>query len=171
MFTTVVLLVALLQQQASEPNTTGWAIPACANVRCAGSVIKDSLGVLQFCVPRFAEVHTVTGQHGDIRYTITKRRHGRAFELLIISGPYFSGSLPGWAGYCAVRYWHSPESHGEDCHISGTAGRSRYITLNAPMGYAQYRDVPAEVATQFDHILDSMCWVEWKRLHPVASRR
>jgi hypothetical protein len=99
---------------------------------------------------------------------VTTRRHGKVFELVIVSGPYYTGRPPVWAAGCDVHNWQSPESSGEDCRVLGTA-RSRYITLNAPMGYAQYRDVPVEIATQFDRILDSLCWQEWKKVHPAAG--
>ena len=69
----------------------------------------------------------------DVRYTVMTRRHGKVFELIIISVPYFAGRLLGWAGGCDVHRWHSPESNGEGCRILGTA-RSRSITSNTPMG-------------------------------------
>ena len=76
----------------------------------------------------------------DVGYTVTTRRHGKVFELIIISVPYIAGRLLGWAGGCDVHRWHSLESNCEDCRILGTA-RSRSITLNTPMGW----DVAAEL--------------------------
>jgi len=31
----------------------------------------------------------------DVRYTVMTRRHGKVFELIIISVPYFAGRLLG----------------------------------------------------------------------------
>jgi hypothetical protein len=57
-----------------------------------------------------------------------------------------------------LRMWHSTESKGEDCRVERGATWSRYLTLNAPMGYATYLDVPPDVAASFDRVLDSLCW-------------
>ena len=136
-------------------------VPACLDTRCTGKRIKDNLGVLRFCIPRGVDVRTEVGDHGDVHYSIKVRLHGRSYELLVASGPYFPGRLPEWTNGCNVRHWHNPESRGEDCRLETAATASRYITLNAPMGYAVYRDVPAEVAARFDLVLDSLCWSDW----------
>lgn len=137
-------------------------LPACAAIRCDGRVVEDNLGVLQFCVPRGFKVRREVGQHGDVHYGITKGRRARRYELLITSGPYFPGRLPEWAQKCDVRRWRSPDWKGEDCRLAGVKSASRYITLNAPMGYAVYEDVPSEIAARFDRILDSLCWQAWR---------
>src|SRR5579871_2501667 len=80
-------LLGLLSRLACAAGPNEWAVPACPTVRCAGRSIGDNLGALRFCVPRLVRFKRATGEHGDVHYTITQRRHGRAFELLIVSGP------------------------------------------------------------------------------------
>jgi hypothetical protein len=163
MFIRACVLVSLLIAEASGgQDTSARQIPHCRELRCAGRVLKDNLGVLQFCVPRNFKVRRDFGKHGDVHYIITTRLRGESFELVVVSGPYFPGRFPNWAGNCVVHRWHSPESNGQDCTISGTHNRSRYITLNAPMGYAHYQNAPFEVAGRFDRILDSLCWLDWQ---------
>jgi len=135
---------------------------ACTDERCAGKRIRDNLGVLQFCVPRGLKVTKEVGGHGDVHYTIAAKARDEYFELIITSDQFFSGKLPDWAGGCELSRWHAPELQGEDCRIQRSVTRSRYMTLNTPMGYAFYRDVPPEVASRFDRLLDSLCWRDWR---------
>jgi len=137
-------------------------IPACTDERCPGTRISDNLGVLRFCIPRGLKVTKEVGEHGDVHYKIRTKMHGEYFELTITSGPYFSGKLPDWAAGCELSRWHAPEFNGDDCRVQRGATRSRYLTLNAPMGYAFYRDVPPEVSLRFDRLLDSLCWQGWR---------
>jgi len=80
--------------------------------------------------------------------------------------PYFPGAIPIWMNGCDSRKWHIPNAEGEDCRTTAESGRSRYLTLNLPMGYAFYRDVAPDVAAKFDRIIDSMCWAEWNKTQP-----
>jgi hypothetical protein len=162
MFSAVMLLAAIMTQRAAAEDATDRPIPACTQMRCVGKPIKDNLGVLEFCIPGGVKLRREVGEHGDIHYTITARLHGESFDLFLTSGPYYSGKLPDWARGCDLHGWRSPDWKGEDCRIIGTTGRSRYVTLNTPMGYAEYRDVPPKVAARFDRILDSLCWNEWR---------
>lgn len=116
------------------------------------------MGVYEFCVPQGMRVTTATGEHGDVHHSF---KIGKSAELVISSGPYFSGTMPEWAKGCEVRRWRTPESKGEDCRVERRGRVSRYITLNYPMGFATYRDVPRSAAAVFDRILDSLCWVSW----------
>ena len=158
MLSAVALIGAILTQHGAAIVAADRLIPTCAQTRCAGKAIKDNLGVLQFCVPRGVNLAKAVGEHGDVHYTVTAHLHGESFELFVVSGPYFSGKLPDRGRRCDLRKWHSPEWKGEDCRVIESAGRSRYVTLNTPMGYAEYRDAPPEVAIRFDRILDSLCW-------------
>ena len=152
------ILVAVMLAQVTGMSGTDRPIPACTAVRCEGRRIKDNLGVLQFCVPRGLKVRREVGEHGDVHYAITARLHSQSFDMKVTSGPYFPGKVPSWANGCDLSRWHTPESRGEDCHLVRGDVHSRYMTLNTPMGYAQYKDVPREVAVRFDRLLDSLCW-------------
>jgi hypothetical protein len=158
MFRATTLIATILVQAAAVANADDRSIPACTDMRCGGTRIRDNLGILQFCVPRGLRVQREFGEHGDVHYTMTVRLHGQPFELFVTSGLYFPGRLPDWASGCDLRRWYSPESKGEDCRIERVAARSRYVTLNAPMGYAVYKDVPPDIAARFDRMLDSLCW-------------
>jgi hypothetical protein len=157
--TAAALLVASITQRAAA-GAADRPIPACTQVHCAGKPIKDSLRVLEFCIPRGVKLRRHVGEHGDIHYTITARLQGKSYDLFITSGPYYSGKLPDWAPTAICAAWRSPEWKGEDCRIMEVTNRSRYVTLNTPMGSAEYRDVPPKIATRFDRILDSLCWNE-----------
>lgn len=151
----MLLGVVLVQENPPAVDSTVWQIPSCEQLHCKGKRLKGFMGSLQFCAPRSFKVTRGVGEHGDVHYAVTLRRHGQAFELSIVSGLYFTGKLPDG---CAPRRWVSPESKGEECRAIEGNRRSRYITLNAPMGSAQYENVPEEVASQFDSVLDSLCW-------------
>src|SRR6267142_7020818 len=151
-----------MKQLAAAAAALDRPIPACAQRRCAGKPIKASLGVLEFCVPRGVKLRKKVGEHGDIHYTITARLQGKSSDLYITSGPYYTGKLPDWTRGCDLHGWRSPDWKGEDCRIKGISSRSRYVTLNAPMGSAEYWDVPPKIAARFDRILDSLCWNELK---------
>jgi hypothetical protein len=141
-----------------SPNADTRQVPACREISCRGGRIRNDIGTLQFCVPRGLAVRRAVGEHGDVHYRIAVRRHGGAFELLIVTGPYFPGTLPEWTNGCAGRHWYSPESKGDDCRTAIGSAVSRYVTLNAPTGFGVYRDVPADVAASLDRVLDSLCW-------------
>lgn len=139
-------------------------LPICDSSRCRGRFIRDSVGILALCIPPGTRMNVARGDHGDVHFSITKRVRGKNYELLVTSGPHFSGRLPAWARACATRLWVTPEGNGEDARCRKPGGaRSRYITLNLPVGYAVYKDVPESAAAVFDRVLDSMCWnPDWR---------
>jgi hypothetical protein len=80
---------------------------------------------------------------------------------MITSGPYFPGRGPDWGSGWITRNWRCPEVTAKDYQLRENGLHSRYITLNAPMGYAYYKQVPAVIAARFDSVLDSLCWREF----------
>jgi hypothetical protein len=150
------LLATTLLMLAAE--SVDRAIPQCPQIDCVGKRVEGYLGVLQLCVPAGLRIRKELGEHGDVHYVVTARFQGQSFELIVVSGPYFPGKVY-WPD-CTLGLWHSPDYKGEDCHVAQDDTKSRYITLNAPMGFAYYRDVPPKVAARFDLVLDSLCWRE-----------
>jgi hypothetical protein len=155
----LLLLLVFLQLQSGKSD---WDIPQCPVVHCSGTRIQDNMGVLEFCLPRFMRSRRQFGEHGDVHYEIKVRRHGIDFELRIVSGLYFPGGRPDWGSGWNVRRWRCPEMGGEDYYSIQDRLHSRYVTLNVPMGYAYYKDAPANVASQFDAVLDSLCWSKFR---------
>jgi hypothetical protein len=149
-------------------------VPNCETVRCSGKRITSDLGFLRFCVPRGVKVQQVHGEHGDVHYTLTIRNEGRSYELYFVSGPYFTGRDPSQGGLkWSARPWTCGEFRGEDYRLNSEDKRSRYITLNDPVGYAVYRDLPEKTALRFDKILDSLCCgdcIPCARDNPKSSR-
>jgi hypothetical protein len=144
-----------------------WLLPDCRKVTCSGKRIASDLGFFELCVPRNARVKKEWGEHGDLHYTITLKSRGREYSLDFTSGLYFPGRDPSngdprWS----VRAWRHTDAKGEtrgkDYRFADRGRYSRYITLNVLMGYATYKDAPAEVAVRFEGILDSLCWGECK---------
>lgn len=132
--------------------------PACSNARCSGRQIDDNLGILRFCVPRGMKVEKAFGEHGDLHYSVSFKWKGQRHTLYIVSGPYFTGRGPrDWDPFWSVRHWQCADFKGEDYRVNRGGRHARYVTLNAPMGYATYKDLPAEVASRFDRVLDSLC--------------
>ncbi len=154
----VSLLAALVVAGVAFAGEAPRVIPACSAVQCRGKRIEDNSGLLQFCVPRGLRVRKEVGVHGDIHYMI--KGQGELVELRVTSGLYFPGKLPEWAQGCEARQWKGGGFDGVDCTVTAAAGgaRSRYITLNVPMSYAEYMNAPTRSATAFDRVLDSMCW-------------
>ena len=113
--------------------------------------IHDNQGILAFRVPPSLRVRKYDGEHGDVHYVI---RAGKS-TLRIASGPYWTGKKPAWAG--TARRWEAGGFKGEDFRLAQNGRHSRYVTLNAPMGFTEYKDVPAPAAAKFDAILDSLC--------------
>lgn len=135
-----------------------WKVPECAKEKCSGKRVISDLGFFAFCVPRGFSVTWESGEHGDIHYDITVRHSGQKYHLYFVSGPYFTGKDPsGGDPRWSSRPWICKDLRGEDFRVQQGSRLSRYITLNALMGYATYRDVPKAVATRLDGVLDSLC--------------
>ena|ERR1051325_8363790 len=153
--TTVImlLLLSLFQVPADEP-ATAVSLPPCANAKCPGRRIDDHLGLLRFCV-RSMKVSKAVGEHGDLHYSVSFSKKGQHYTLYIVSGPYFPGKDPrGTDSRWSVRQWRCPDLKLDDYRLRNSDLRTRYITLNAPMGYATYKDIPKDVADRFDQVLD-----------------
>ncbi len=154
----VPLLCVLLAAAATQHTPSEWHVPGCAKEKCSGKRVISDLGFFAFCVPPGFKVTWESGEHGDIHYVITVRHNGQGYHLNFVSGPYFTGKDPSGADpRWSSRPWTCKDLRGEDFRIQQGPRLSRYITLNALMGYATYRDVPPPVATRFDRVLDSLC--------------
>ena len=136
-----------------------WTPPSCSAVKCSGKRIENEWGILRICVPRSIKFKRESGEHGDQHFTFSSRANGRRHELYIVWGPYFTGRDPRdgdtrWS----VRPWRCGDNlKGEDYRLAEGAMHTRYVTLNALMGYAKYERVSAQAAARFDKILDSLC--------------
>jgi hypothetical protein len=130
-------------------------VPAC-EVTCRGKWIEDDRGVVNLCVPPGLRVESARlPEHGALHYKI-RGKNGAA--LYVISGLYFSGRKPTWATECASIRWVDQESSDFDCHLVANGRASRYISLNLPMGFASYENIPVNAAVKFNQVLDSLCW-------------
>ena len=150
-------LVAAFALFTAPPDPNVWTVPACNTRPCEGTRIRTDLGFGEFCVPRGLTIRKEIGEHGDVHYTISRSKRSHD-SLLITSGPYFTGKAPGGgrAGWL-FRPWKCDDWKGEDFQRVTSAGKSRYLTLNMIMGYAQYSNTPPNIAATFDRILDSFC--------------
>src|ERR1700680_3559132 len=99
---------------------------------------------------------------GDIRDVITSSHRGETGKLIVFSSTNPSGSrkvapdrLPAEANvHSTVRAWRCSEGEGRDLRIDRAGRYWRMITF--PLGYAEYGDVPTNIAAQFDRVLDSL---------------
>jgi hypothetical protein len=154
-------LLAFFGQPAQSPDSTEVDVHSCGS--CWSKRIAHTFGTMLFCVPRGMKVQRVAGFEGDIRDVITLSRRRETGKLIVFSDLNPSGNrnppsdwLP-TAGtlHSKVHGWRCPEGDGRDLRIERDGRYWRMITF--PFGYAEYGDVPASIATQFDRVLDSLC--------------
>jgi len=133
-----------------------------------GKRIAHTSGSLLFCVPHGIKVSRAAGFEGDIRDNIRLSDRGETGELIILSGVGPSGfrKPPEAGGHSTVYAWRCSEGDGRDLRIERDGRCWRMITF--PLGYAEYGDVPANIATRFDRVLDSLCCRPIKR--PTGRR-
>lgn len=126
---------------------------------CNGQTIQSDMGLLRFCLPRPGmKVTREPGEHGEMHHSLRVRHRGRPYVLLLVFGPYFTGRDPsGGNRSWSSRVWQRGNLSGVDYVLRRDSTTTRYVTLNAMMGFAEYREAPPEVARRFDRILDSMC--------------
>lgn len=152
----VVVAVLLLAVAASAEEER--LLPACAASKCSGKVLTE-FGLLRICVPRGVRSKTEPGAHGDQSTLITIKKRGKRHALEIVLGPHNSGKDPrkGDTRWMVSRWRCTGSLSGEDYRLVADGLYTRYVTLNAIVGFARYDAVPPEVATRFDKILDTLC--------------
>jgi hypothetical protein len=124
---------------------------------CGGKQITDTSGTILFCIHHGMKFHRNAGFEGDFRDNIRFSHRGETGELIIRSGVSPSGfrKPPEAGGHSSVRSWRCSEGEGRDLRIDRATRYWRMITF--PLGYAEYGDVSANIAAQFDRVLDSLC--------------
>jgi hypothetical protein len=167
----IISLLSLSIQVLADQQATAVSLPACTVAGCSGRRIDDSFGILRFCVPRSMKISKAVGEHGDLHYSVSFSTNKQHHTLYIVSGLYYPGKDPrGTDSRWVVRQWRCPELKIDDYRLNDSGRRTRYITLNAPMGYATYKDLPNNVADRFDQVLDSLCCGECKICQPKPHR-
>jgi hypothetical protein len=167
----LILAFLALFGQENFPDSAEVQIHSCQ--ACAGKRIAHTpIGTLLFCVPRSMKVHRDSGFEGDVQDVITFSRRGVTSKLTVRSRTNPSGyrkSIPDWfpaeaAGHTSVRAWRCSEGTGRDLRLDRDGRYWRFMTF--PLGWAEYGDVPADIAAQFDRVFDSLCCRP-----PTPSRR
>jgi hypothetical protein len=150
----------LLGQQNNGLDSNEVQIQPCGS--CSGKRIVHTVGTVLFCVPRGMKVHRDEGFEGDSQDVVTFSRRGEIGKLIVRSSINPSGyrkSTPIWfpaeAGQSTARNWRCSEGTGRDFRLTRDQRYWRMITF--PLGWAEYSDVPANIAAQFDKVLDSLC--------------
>jgi hypothetical protein len=157
----IVVLLALLSQENSDPEIGEIQRHSCE--LCFGKRIHHTMGTILFCVPRGMKVHRDAGFEGDVQDIITFAKRRQRSQLIVSSSTNPSGYrkfAPDWfpadaPGHTSARNWRCSEGNGRDLRLDRNGRYWRMITL--PLGYAEYSDVPANIAVQFDKVIDSLC--------------
>jgi len=133
-------------------------LPACAASQCSGKVLTE-FGLLRICVPRGVKSKTEVGEHGDRHTRLLVKARRKRHELYIVMGAYFTGKEIGraYTRWTVSKWRCSGSLKGEDYRLTVDRLQTRYVTLNALMGYVRYDGVPPEVAARLDKILDTLC--------------
>jgi len=153
--------LALMGQENSAPNSAEAQIPSCGS--CWGRRARHTVGTIVFCVPHGIKPHRDASFEGDIRDVMTISSRGETGKLIIVSStnPFGNRSIPpdwfpsGAPPHSTVHTWRCSEGSGRDLHLDRDGRYWRLIVF--PLGYAEYGNVPANIAARFDRVLDSLC--------------
>lgn len=138
---------------------------SCSQESRGGKRIRHGmLGEFEFRVPHGVKYHRAVGFEGDVHDTLTARSAEGASELRIFTAnPTWGPVKPGpddWPADAArralsVRSWQCSEAAGHDFRF--TRNGREWRMLGFPFGYAEYQNVPPNIARKFDRVLDSLC--------------
>lgn len=156
-FLAVLSCVAFGQVNSNQAIT----LPSCANVDRSGRRIVSPLEIVEFYVPRFAQM-TKAADVDYVKYYVRYKRRRDEFWLKFMLGSMVGGYSPDDLANTAIK-WTAKEwscrgvQYVTDWRGIGTDGRKwRHIGITLG-GFAEYKGVSANAAQHFDKILDTMC--------------
>lgn len=157
------LICAGTQSTTADRSRT---VPSCSPLACGGKRAVHMHGFLAFCVPRGVKFRRIAGFEGDIHDRMIVRVRGAVSELVMFTANATWGPVKGapddWPSpdskrgeAISMQRWQCSDLDGHDFRFSRDGQNWRMISF--AIGFAEYKNVPAKAALQFDRVLGSMC--------------